>query len=71
MLSLIYVFFYRPNNDRILAAKRRRLFVQIGDIVTITDVASKKLQSKHVHTILNVRSDLEWKDVVNNFTSLR
>lgn len=57
----------RPNNNLIMVAKKSKLHARIGDVVTVADVASQKMQSKHVHKVICVRPDLKWTDVVGNY----
>ena len=57
-------FLNRGNGDKIIVAKNSRYPVKLKSVVTVAEVATKKLQSTHVHKLIRVRHDLLWQDVV-------
>jgi len=58
-----------PSKDGIVVKKRRSLHVKIGDVVSFA-LPLKKIQNKSFATIISVRHDLVWNDVVEHHTRI-
>lgn len=68
-LSLIISIVHRPNEERIVATKKNKLFIKLGDVISFAELSHQKLLSKdnHLYKILRVRYDITWDDVVSNY----
>jgi len=55
-----------PNENVVVATKKQKLAIKVGDVVTFSVVSRKKVRITRVHKIFVVRHDLLWQDVVNN-----
>ena len=54
----------RPNGDLIVAKKKVKLFVKIGDVVSFSTIFNKKNNRENkLHKIVKVRYDLQWHDI--------